>query len=118
MVRIPRFRQENTHIENRIAGADTNPYLALAAILIAGLDGIVSKTPLPEMTEGNAVLANAPLLQTDLSLALHDLRNDPVLCGKLGPDFLNQYEQIRMSEYHRYQGQITKWEIDEYIDLF
>lgn len=118
MIRVPRFRDKDTRIENRLPGADTNPYISLAAILLAGFDGIDSNIELPQPIDGNANLVEAEVLGTDLLQALNDLEKDVLFKLHLGDDFLNRYMSIRLSEYKRYQSQITPWEIQEYLELF
>jgi glutamine synthetase len=118
MLRIPRFRDQDTRFELRLPGADTNPYLTLAAVISAGIDGLENNYELPEMVSGNAYEGNAPLLQTDLLHSLRDLEKSEFFGAIFGEELLSQYKLLRKSEYERYSKQITEWEINEYMDLF
>lgn len=118
MIRVPRFRDENTRIEHRLPGADTNPYIALSAIAAAGLDGIDHKHTLPTIINGNAYEAEGELLEVDLLQSIKCLNENSFFTEIFGKDFIEQYKKLRYSEYERYQQQITQWELDEYVDLF
>jgi glutamine synthetase len=118
MIRIPRSRGENTRIENRLPGADTNPYISLTAMLAAGFDGIKKKMRPEGWVKGNAYFNDLPLLQTDMPSAIRSLEESAMFREVFGIEFISQYKTLRLSEYERYQKQITDWEFHEYVNLF
>ena len=119
MLRVPYVRDDNTRLENRLPAADTNPYLAAAAILAASLDGIRNQIEPPVSCEGMNPYEQGDLakLPTSLPEALRELQKDEVLCAYLGRDFIQHYLSLRWSEWQRYQEHISDWEMKEYFDL-
>jgi len=119
MIRIPPVRGEDTRIENRLPGADTDPYVALAVILAAGLDGIRQQIEPSnaEVGEG-ASLTEADALPRSLGEALHHLEHDSWAHEALGETFLQHYIKLRKAENERFLQSVTDWERNEYQDLF
>jgi glutamine synthetase len=112
------------HCEDRTVSAGCNPYLALAAYMTAGLDGIRRK-----LDPGPANFANLyekslaeireqgiRLLPQSLTEALAELRSDKVVqdgLGAIAPEFLAFKER----EWALYDRQVTPWELDTYLTL-
>lgn len=118
MIRIPSSRNDNTRIENRLPGADTNPYVSLATILIAGLDGIKNKISPPEpLIDEDAYTCSCQSLPLTLQEAINELKVDSFFQKQLGLEFLNHYIALRESEINRYNRHISDWEYKEYMDL-
>ncbi len=117
MVRVPGVRQENTRVENRLPGADTDPYLALAAAIAAGLDGIEQRID-PGVPAQGANLGNYPPLPRSLSEALLVLKEDEWAQTTLGEDFMSQFLKLRFAEVERFMRYVTDWETQEYADIF
>lgn len=118
MIRVPQARGLNTHIENRLAGADANPYIALAAILAAGLDGIEKGTqPGEPMTNKDAYLSQAVKLPETLSEGISELKKDTLFRSILGENFIDHYIKLRENEIHRFNQFVTDWEFQEYFEL-
>ena len=84
-------------IENRVAGADANPYLAMAATLACGYLGIVEKLKPTEVTTGSAY-AHDYQLPRGLSEALRELENAKALHEVLGKNFVDVYLEGNFSE--------------------
>lgn len=120
MVRIPKGR-----LELRLGDGSCNPYLATAAVIAAGLDGIAHKTDpgvprnvnLYEWSEAQLCDAGIGLLPQNLSEALDALEADRVICEALGPvagEFL-KYKRMEWIEYMRF---VSDWEIRQYLEFF
>ena len=110
------------HFEDRTVSAGCNPYLALAAYIAAGLDGIENKLDPGEPNLGN-MYERSPaevrqhgigILPQSLAEALGELRQDEVVKGALGP-IAGEFIELKMREWTNYHRQITQWEIDEYL---
>ncbi len=119
MIRVPHHRGINTRLENRLPPADTNPYLAMAGILAASLDGIKNKIEPPESCDGQNPYEQQQYkpLPDSLPAGLAALRQDEVLAGFLGQEFLAHYTALRLSEWQRFQNYVTDWELNEYFEL-
>jgi glutamine synthetase len=106
---------ENTRgvrIECRIGGADLNPYLAYAALLAAGLDGIENTLPLPPAFSGDAYLgADLPQIPKTLRAATDLLRNSALLRSVLGDAVVDHYVHTAEWEQFEYDRRITDWEL-------
>lgn len=117
MIRIPFSRNENTRIENKLPGSDTNPYITLAAILAAGLDGIKNKIAPPEHCNGYTCYESQfPKLPRSLAEAINELKQDTYFKDLLGDEFIKQYILLREFEWNRYMKHISDWEISEYLE--
>ena len=118
MVRIPSSRGQNTRIENRLPGADTNPYLSLAAILAAGLDGIEKQmTPPAPQVNADPYASNTSPLPKTLEEAMAALNTDDFFRSALGSEFITQYLLLRRNELNRFNNWISDWEFKEYLEL-
>lgn len=119
LVRVPAARGEATHLENRLPGADNNPYHLTAAVLAAGLDGIRRKLEVQDpVVDADAYALPLPTLPKDLESALTALRRDEALTDILGQDFVESYAALKESEIGRYKDHVSDWEIREYAELF
>ncbi|RZI97984.1 MAG: glutamine synthetase, partial [Rubrivivax sp.] len=108
-IRSPIASAQNRRIENRVIGADANPYVALAATLACGYLGIQQRiTPTAECT-GDAYLGKHELPQS-LGEAVELLRQSPDLAEVLGPEFVTVYTEIKDIEYAEYMKVISPWE--------
>ncbi|WP_019123384.1 glutamine synthetase family protein [Brevibacillus massiliensis] len=122
MIRIPFARGEaGTHLENRLPGADTNPYLAMAAILLAGLDGIRRRLEPPAAAVGVDLYrqpgGHRPL-PARLDLAVEALLSNEWFTQFFGSRFIRHYASLRQNEWQRYQRSVSEWERNEYFHLF
>lgn len=107
--RVPYGSDKNGRVENRIAGADANPYLFIAAHLACGLLGMLNKieaTPAVER-DANALPANLP---ENLGLALDRLEASEELTDMLGKPFIETYASVKRNELHHASRGITPWE--------
>ena len=107
LVRVPKERGSATRMEIRLGDGTANPYLAYAAALAAGLDGIERGLELPEDAQG------APL-PTSFGDALAALKADPVLISAVGEKLVDTFELIKTAELERFRQWVTDWEFAEY----
>ena len=108
-IRSPVAPPQARRIENRIIGADANPYVALAATLACGWLGIKHKLePTPEC-KGDAYLGDY-VLPRSLSEALALLRQEKELAEVLGEAFVTVYTEIKEVEYEEFMKVISPWE--------
>ena len=108
-IRSPVAPPQARRIENRIIGADANPYVALAATLACGWLGIRHKLePTPEC-KGDAYLGDY-VLPRSLSEALALLRQEKELAEVLGDAFVTVYTEIKEVEYEEFMKVISPWE--------
>ncbi len=106
---------KSTRIELRLAGADINPYLAIAASLAAGLDGIERKLELPPPTV-NAYTGDAPALPRTLSAATKLFRESTMTRRWLGDEFVDHYASTREWEVRQFDKAVTDWELARYFE--
>jgi glutamine synthetase len=126
MVRIPASRGLSTRIEVRNPDPSANPYLALAVMLRAGLDGIEKKMKLPDpidrniyiMTDEERLQAGIPSLPESLKEAIDELVQDEVICDAMGDHALTNFLELKEIEYDMYRTQVHQWERDQYMTLY
>lgn len=108
-LRVPVSDPQARRVENRIAGADANPYLAIAASLAAGYLGAIEQLEPTEPVEGSAY-DRAHTLPKHLSDALHRLTRSRPLRKVLGERFVKALTAVKEHEYDAYQRVISSWE--------
>jgi glutamine synthetase len=126
LVRVPRItagRHQATRIELRCPDPACNPYLAYAAMLAAGLDGIRRKLTLREAAEEDlfAVDPRARGLSTlpnSLGAALDALREDELLQQTLGPYIFERFVDAKQQEWESYRAYVSEWEVERYLTIF
>jgi glutamine synthetase len=104
-------------IENRIPGADANPYLAFAATIAAGLHGIQKKLDPGPLFRGNAY-ESAKLLQVPKSLreALDEFEKNKVVREIFGERVVRHYAHAGRLEQQAYDQSVTDWELNRYFE--
>lgn len=114
---IPGITPESTRVEYRLAGADANPYLAMAAGLASGLYGIEHKVELPPSTSGNAYEdPNLQPLPPNLTAATRWLDQSEAAREYLGDTFVDHFVMTREYEVRRYEKAVTNWELHRYFE--
>jgi glutamine synthetase len=108
-LRIPISDSKNRRIENRLPGADANPYLSIAASLICGYIGMVDRMVPPKMMSGNAY-NRARTLPRTLEGALDKFSHCKAVRDYLGSDFFEVFHAIKDAELYAYQSVISSWE--------
>jgi glutamine synthetase len=105
-------------VEQRVPGADVNPYLGFAACLAGGLHGIEQKLGPPPMTEGNAYAAReAPRLPSTLSEAVDAFVGSALAREFFGEGFVEHYTAMRRWEVDKYNRAVTDWERRRYFEM-
>ncbi|PTM58884.1 type I glutamate--ammonia ligase [Desmospora activa] len=126
LVRVPASRGLSTRIEVRSPDPSSNPYLALAVMLKAGLDGIKNKLEAPKATDRNIYImdenereaAGIESLPANLKVALDALQSDPVIREALGEHALAHFVEAKEIEWDMFRTQVHPWERDQYISLY
>lgn len=108
---------KSVRVEYRLAGADINPYLAIAACLASGLYGIEHRLPLPAPCGANAYQSNSPALPRSLDEATQLLERSQVAAELLGQEFLDHYVRTREWEVRQFERTVTDWELERYFEI-
>lgn len=111
MLRIP----GTGRFENRGVDSSCNPYLALAAIVTAGLDGVRRGLDPGAPIEGPATGIGVPLLPRTLADALDALEMDTVLRDGLGEEAMCEFVAVKRHEWASYMGAVSAWEVETYL---
>ncbi|WP_210493148.1 glutamine synthetase family protein [Patulibacter sp. SYSU D01012] len=117
-IRIPPERGRAARIEIRVGDGAANPYLAIAAVLAAGTDGLRRRLEPPAPVLGDAYRADPAAddaLPTCLEDALDALEADTVLRDALGPEIVDTFLSVKRFEIERHRAWVSDWEIDEYL---
>ena len=123
LVRIPSGRGENTRIELRSPDSTANPYLTLAVLLMAGLDGINNQIEpqksidqnIQKMTRRQREELKIEELPRTLKDAVDELEKDEFIRQVLGKELAEKIIKARRKEYQEYSMQVTDWEIANYL---
>ena len=126
LIRIPAAKGEAVRVELRSPDPTANPYLALAAILRAGLDGIRRQVVPPEsvdcnifrMSEQERRERKLEELPSTLIEAVSCMETDAFMRETLGEHAFGKYIALKKEEWNRYRSQVTDWEISEYLNQF
>jgi glutamine synthetase len=126
LVRVPAKRGMSTRCEVRVPDPACNPYLALAVMLAAGLDGVergldpgapVDKN-IFTMSQREKRRLRIGELPGDLSGALDALEKDQVILDALGPHIAEQYVAAKRQEWAEYISHVHPWEQDRYLSAY
>jgi glutamine synthetase len=98
-------------MENRVPGADVNPYLALAAMLAGGLHGIENELPLEDELVGNAYTSGRPKVPSTMAAAREAFVTSSVARSALGDDVVDHYANMADVELAAYNAAVTDWEL-------
>jgi glutamine synthetase len=108
---------ESLRIESRIPGADINPYLAYAAVLASGLDGIRKQTEPPEMFRGDAYsAANLPQVPRTLREAIAIFERSDFAREAFGDEVIEHYVHFFKTEQSLFDRAVTDWERKRYFE--
>jgi glutamine synthetase len=97
-------------VENRVPGGDVNPYLALAALIAAGLHGIEQELPLEEELVGNAYTSDKPRVPATLRDAAELFAASAVAKNAFGEDVVAHYCNAARGELDAFNAAVTDWE--------
>ena len=119
LIRIPVCRDENKRIELRNPDSASNPYLALAVILAAGLEGINKQLNPPACIDHNEIAVteenHIEKLPSTLGEALEEMRKSEFIHQVLGDHIYNTYLAEKEKEWKNYISQVSEWEIEQYL---
>ena len=130
LIRVPKASPgrsvEATRIEVRCPDPSSNPYLAFAVMLAAGLDGVEKGLKLGDPVEESLFEMSAARiaehgiqeLPGTLGDALETLRQDDVVRAALGEHVYDHFVAAKTEEWDSYRAQVTSWEIEHYLDAF
>jgi glutamine synthetase len=97
-------------VENRLPGADVNPYLALSAMIAAGLHGIENELPLEGVFEGNAYESDKPRVPSNVYLARDAFAASEVAATAFGGEVVDHYLNRAGVEIEAFEAAVTDWE--------
>jgi glutamine synthetase len=130
LIRVPMVSPgksiEGTRVEVRCPDPSSNTYLAFAAMIAAGLDGVERGLTLGEPVEESLFEMDAARiaekgikeLPGTLGEALDELQADPVISEALGDHVLSHFVEAKKSEWDEYRTQVSEWELERYLELF
>ncbi len=111
-------KTESARVENRVVGADANPYLAMAASLASGLYGIRKKLKLQKETFGSAYGDKTiKKLPNNLRDAIGEMINSEVAKELFGDEFVAHFCKTRKWECVEFEGCVTDWELRRYFEI-
>ena len=125
LIRIPARRGSSTRAEFRMPDPSCNPYLALALMLAAGLDGIEAGLEPPPAIQRNIFKMTVREkrhhkireLPGNLSEAVDALERDEVMVAALGEHLQDHYSEAKRQEWAEYSSAVHAWELERYLDL-
>ncbi|MFW5981135.1 MAG: type I glutamate--ammonia ligase, partial [bacterium] len=125
LVRVPSARGNSTRVEMRNPDPSANPYLAMAVMLKAGLDGIKNKIEpgeqvsenIFEMTGEERANLGIESLPTDIMEAVNHLSQDQLIVDTLGEHIYQHFVEAKLIEWDIYRTQVHEWETKQYLNL-
>lgn len=126
LIRIPASRGMSTRIEVRSVDPSANPYLAMAVLLKAGLDGIKNKLTPPKpvdrniyvMTKEERIENGIIDLPATLYEALENLKQNEVIVSALGSHLFEHFVEAKEIEWDMFRTQVHPWEREQYITQY
>jgi glutamine synthetase len=128
LVRVPMYKPgkgQSTRVEYRALDSATNPYLACALLLAAGLRGIEQNYQLPEgaeddvwaLTDGERCALGMTPLPTSLNQAITAMENSELVAETLGEHVFDFFLRNKREEWRDYRRQVTEWERERYLPV-
>ncbi|PJF41150.1 MAG: glutamine synthetase [Chloroflexi bacterium] len=127
LIRVPGVtpgKESHTRLELRCPDPSSNPYLASAVMLMAGLDGVREQMTLPAPLEETLLqqdrsrMRHLQMLPVSLGEALQVLSHDDVILSALGPYISDRYLAAKRQEFEEYNQQVTPWEVERYLNRY
>jgi glutamine synthetase len=97
-------------VENRLPGGDVNPYLAIAAMIAAGLHGIDNELPLEDEIAGSAYFSDKPRVPTNLREARELFAGSEAARAAFGDEVVEHYLNMARVEIEAFEAAVTDWE--------
>ena len=113
--RVPSGPGDARRVEHRIAGADANPYLVLAAMLAGAQHGLTNKVDPGPPWEGNATAEIDPELPKDFAAALDRMRRGKILREAVGQGYIDLYCETKRRELEKFLRIVPRHEYDWYL---
>ncbi|MBM7855372.1 glutamine synthetase [Desulfohalotomaculum tongense] len=126
VIRIPAKRGISTRVELRSPDPSCNPYLAIAVMLKAGLDGIKNNLQPPaacstniyDMTAAEREKQGIDNLPASLPEAVEELAKNRVIRSALGEHIFKKFVEAKLKEWEEFRLQVTPWEVENYLTMF
>lgn len=126
LIRVPESRGLSTRLELRSVDPSANPYLTMAVLLQAGLDGIRNELTPPPAVDRNIYVMNEEERQhaqiEDLPSTLHnaikELRKDQVMIDALGRHIFANFVEAKRMEWAAFRQTVSEWEREQYLELY
>jgi glutamine synthetase len=130
LIRVPKVSPgrsiEATRVEVRCPDPSSNTYLAFAAMLAAGLDGVEKGMTLDDPVEESLYAMDSDRIRErgirelpgTLGEAIDELERDEVIGEALGEHVLSHFIEAKRREWDEYRTQVTSWEVERYLDAF
>ncbi|MCJ7842054.1 type I glutamate--ammonia ligase [Lederbergia sp. NSJ-179] len=126
LIRIPASRGMSTRVEVRSVDPSANPYLAMAVLLAAGLDGIRSQLPAPQPINQNIYAMSKEEreangisdLPATLAQAIVELQADDAITHALGDHLLENFVESKQIEWDMFRTQVHPWEREQYMTQY
>jgi glutamine synthetase len=123
LARVPARRGEGTRVELRSPDPACNPYLAFAAIIASGLDGIRNEIDPGEPVDKNIFTMShrekrrlrIDELPSNLKEALKAMKKDPLIRAAIGDHIFLHFTQAKQAAWHEYETKVHSWELDRYL---
>lgn len=123
LLRVPAKRGNSTRVELRSPDPAANPYLAFAAMLLAGLDGVQNNIEPPQpvstniyhLSAGERETMSIPSLPGSLYEALEELKQSDVARRALGDHIYNEFIKTKSMEWDAFRIDVSPWEIERYM---
>jgi glutamine synthetase len=108
-----------TRLETRCPGADVNPYLAMAAVIAAGMHGVEKglKLTAPPITGTNSGAEDVPRAPRSLIRATQNFKASDIARDWLGDTFVDHFAATREWEHRQWQDAVTDWELKRYFEI-
>ena len=108
-----------TRLETRCPGADVNPYLAMAAVIAAGLHGVEQglKLTAPPITGTNQGADDVPRAPRSLIRSTQVFKQSAIARDWLGDTFVDHFAATREWEHRQWQDAVTDWELKRYFEI-
>jgi len=109
-LRVPDAPPIAKRVENRLPGADANPYLAIAATLICGYIGMMEKTKPSAETTHKANKERNDHIPRNIEASIELMKNSETIRKHLGETFVDGFLATRQAEYNNFKSVVTSWE--------
>lgn len=115
-IRIPSGSHKARRIEHRVSGGDVNPYLMLAAVLGAAMNGIEDGVEPPAPITGNAYAADLPQIPGDWQSAIDAFEASPEVARIFAPELIRNFVLTKRQELHYMQELTPQEQVEIYLD--